>query len=282
MKINIYRPFALALLVSSMTAVGISQTTVMKRTAYKSDSVEFGAGGTVTITGAPFGSIRIEGWNKGEIEVSAEIQIEAPTEADLAKLAEVNGFVLDSTFNHLRINSVGTHDKNYLKRAGKKVPKNLLGLPFRIDYTIKVPQYCDLNVDGGVGDFNVAGVDGNLRINFIKGDARMTLDGGAIQAVFGTGNVDVTIPTRGWRGRFADIQLTSGTLNVFLPPNLNSVIDAVILRTGTIVNNFDELKPRTRNDKFTDRSIVGKSGIGGVPIKFTLGDGTMNISRVKQ
>lgn len=253
----------------------------VKRTVYKSDTVDFGAGGTVTVTGAPFGSVRIEGWNKNEIEVSAEIVIEAPTEADLAKLADVNGFVFDTTFNHLRITSVGTHDKGYLKKSGKKVPKNLIGLPFRIDYAIKVPRYCDLNVTGGEGDFYLSGVDGNLRINFIKGNASMSLDGGAVQAIFGTGDVTVRIPTRAWRGRFADISLTSGKMSVFLPPGLNSVFDAEILRSGAIVNNFAELKPRTRADKFTDRLMVAKAGNGGVPLKFTVGEGSLSIDTVK-
>jgi hypothetical protein len=133
-------------------------------------------------------------------------------------------------------------------------------------------------VTGGDGDFFVSGVDGNMRINFVKGNAKMSIDGGAIQAVFGAGDVDVTIPSRAWRGRFADISLTTGNMNVFLPPGINSQFDAAVLRTGAIVNNFTELKPRTRNDKFTDKSIVAKVGIGGVPIKFTVGDGNLNIA----
>ncbi|MBK7705383.1 MAG: hypothetical protein IPN69_20290 [Acidobacteria bacterium] len=281
MKIIQFRSIAIFVAVLLTAFSTMAQTALIKRTAFKSDSVEFGVGGTVTVTGAPFGSIRIEGWSKNEIEVSAEIQIEAANEADLAKLAGVNGFVLDSTFNHLRINSVGTHDKNYLKKSGKKIPKTLLGLPFRIDYVIKVPRYCDLNINGGSGDFFVSGVDGNMRVNFVKGDAKMSLDGGAIQAIFGTGNVDVTIPSRSWRGRFADVQLTSGTMNVFLPPGLNAMFDAAVLRTGNIGNTFTELKPRTRSDKFDDKLMVAKAGVGGVPMKFTVGDGVLNIAPIK-
>lgn len=270
--------YAAALLFA--VAVGAHAQTTVKRTAFKTDTVDFGAGGTVTITGAPIGSIRIEGWDKSLIEASAEVTLEAPTEADLAILAEVNGFVFEPTFNHLRITSVGAFDKSYLKRTKKKVPKNLVGLPFRIDYTIKVPRFCDLNVTGGAGDFTVSDVDGNMRINFVSGNAKMLLTGGAIQAIFGTGIVDVTIPSRSWRGRFADIQLTNGTMNVSLPPGLNAEFDAAILRSGVIVNGFAELKPRNRNDVFTDRLIAGRAGIGGIPLKFTVGEGNLNIASV--
>lgn len=266
------------LLTSSLIASG---QTLLKRTSYKNETIDFGAGGTVTIIGAPFGSISIEGWNKNEIEVSAEIEMQAATEADLAQLAEVNGFVMDESFNHLRIMSVGVHDKNYMKKTAKKFPRHLLGMPFKIDYQLKVPRYCDLNIDGGVGQFSLAGVDGNLRINFVNSNAKMILEGGAVQAVFGSGAVDVMIPTRNWRGRFADIQLSRGTLNVYLPLNLNAQVEANVLRTGQIENSFSELKPRDRKTQFTEKSVIARAGNGGIPLNFTVGDGILKIAEFK-
>jgi len=254
---------------------------LIKRTTYKSDSLEFGAGGTVSIIGAPNGSIEIEGWSKNEIEIAAEIEVQGATEADLSKLAEVNGFVLDESFGHVRIISIGTHDKDYMKRKAKKFPKNLLGLPFRVDYKIKLPRYCDLNIDGGNGDLSIGNVDGNMKIKYLNSNAVFNLVGGAINATIGGGTVDVTIPTRGWRGRFADIQLANGTMNVWLPLSFNAQIDASILRTGQIENSFAALKPRTRA-KFTEKSISAKSGTGGVPLNFTVGDGMLKISELKK
>jgi hypothetical protein len=69
----------------------------------------------------------------------------------------------------------------------------------------------------------------------------------ALQATFGGGIVDVSIPTRSWRGRFADIQLAKGTMNVWLPLSFNAEINAEVLRTGQIENSFAELKPKTRD-----------------------------------
>lgn len=259
-----------------------AQTTqLIKKTTYKTDSVEFGAGGTISVTGAPNGSISIEGWNKAEIEVSAEIEIQAATEADLAQLASVNSFVIDQGFNSTRIVSVGTFDKDYMKRTAKKFPKTLLGLPFKINYTIKVPRYCDLNITGGDGDFTLSGVDGEIYVKYLNSNAKMNLIGGSLQATFGGGTVDITIPTRSWRGRFADVQLATGTMNIQLPLSFNAEIDATVLRSGQVENTFGELKPKTRNVKFTEKSISAKAGNGGVPLKFTVGDGTLKISEVK-
>jgi beta-xylosidase len=125
---------------------------LIKRTAYKTETVELGAGGTVSVIGAPSGSIKVEGWQKNAVEISAEVEMQAASEADLAELAKVNGFVIDNDFGHIRITSVGTHDKSYMKRVAKKFPKNLLTMPLKIDYVIKVPVYSDLNIDGGRGD----------------------------------------------------------------------------------------------------------------------------------
>ena len=273
--------FAFFFAAFSVTCFAQTAPQLIKRTTYKSDNFEFGAGGTVSIIGAPNGSIEIEGWDKNEIEVAAEIEVQGATEADLSKLAEVNGFVLDESFGHVRIISIGTHDKDYMKRTAKKFPKNLLGLPFRVDYKIKLPRYCDINIDGGNGDLSIGNVDGSMKIKYLNSNAVFNLVGGAINATIGGGTVDVTIPTRGWRGRFADIQLANGTMNVRLPLSFNAQIDASILRTGQIENSVAALKPRTRA-KFTEKSISAKAGMGGVPLNFTVGDGMLKISELKK
>lgn len=255
--------------------------TLIKRTTYKNETFEFGAGGTISIIGAPQGSVSIEGWSKNEIELTAEIENQAMTEADLTKLAEVNGIIFDDVRGHLRIISVGTHDKDYMKRVGKKFPKNLLGMPFKVDYKLKVPKFCDIEVDGGNGDFSISGVDGTMNIKFLNSNAKIELVGGAIAATIGAGTVDVSIPTRNWRGRFVDIQLAKGNMNVKLPFSLNAEVNASVLRIGKIENSFTELKPRTKI-AFTEKSMTAKAGNGGIPLNFTVGDGDLNISQYKK
>lgn len=254
----------------------------VKRTTYKTDTLDFGPGGTLAVIGAPNGSIRIEGWNQNQIKIDAEIEIHARTEAELDEISKVTGFILQEAMGRTEITSVGTHDKGYLKKVAKKFPKGLLGLPFRIDYIIKVPRYCDLQIDGGKGDLYIAGIDGTMKINYLDTNARLDLVGGGIFATFGGGTVDVTVPNRNWRGRYADIQLASGTMNVSLPPSLNADLDAVILRSGAIENSYTDLKPKTRKDTFTEKLIAARSGVGGVPLKFTVGDGRMNIFQMKK
>jgi hypothetical protein len=160
--------------------------------------------------------------------------------------------------------------------VAKKLPKNLLDKPFRIDYRIKVPVYCDLEINGGRGDLVLSGVEGAIQIRVLEGNGNLTVTGGTINAVFGNGNVDVNIASRSWRGRHADFQLAGGNLNVKLLPNLNADINASILRTGKIENSITALKPRDRA-KFTEKTIAARAGNGGAVFSFTVGDGILTI-----
>src|SRR5260221_9791673 len=97
MKINKFSSLAAAIILL-LTAVSIvlAQTpSMLKRTTAKTDRFPFGAGGTVAIVGAPSGSIHVEGWSNNEVEITAEIELQAATEADLSKLAEVTGFTTE-------------------------------------------------------------------------------------------------------------------------------------------------------------------------------------------
>ena len=250
---------------------------LITRTKHTSETVEFGSGGTISVTGAPLGSVEIEGWNKPEVEISAEIIVQAKNEVDLDKLAAVCGFMLEDGMSHLRIKSVGTNDKKYLKRVMKKFPKRLRGTPYTVNYKIKAPSFSDLIIDGGHGDLKVSAVEGTMRISFVKSNAKLNLIGGTVQATIGSGDVDVTVATRSWRGRYADVKVLQGNLNVWLPQNLHANLNASVLRTGKIDNSYKLLKP-IRKTKFTEKDMHAKAGNGGAELSFTIGDGVLKIA----
>src|SRR4051794_1891615 len=145
----------------AVLACAVCTSAQLSRVVTKTDKLDFGVGGTVAIIGAPKGSIRVEASSRNEIEITAEIMLQALTESDLATLEHVTSYVLDESLGRVAITSVGTHDSKYLKHVAKKFPKNLMGLPFSINYVVKVPHYCDLQIDNGIGDVSVIGIEGN-------------------------------------------------------------------------------------------------------------------------
>lgn len=244
-------------------------------------SVPSGAGNTLTIFGAPTGSIKVTSHSLSRIEISARIMIEAPTQDGLDQLAAVTGFVTEEGAASVTIRTVGTHNKLGDKKFWKKIPKELLAQPFSIDYVLKVPKFLDLNINGGAGDLDVSGVEGSIRVSFASTKGNIALVGGGLSAQIGEGSLDVTFPARNWRSAMVEAQVAKGDLTVTFPLNLNADIDASALNGGSVVNEFPSLKIRDDRIPFTERSISARVGNGGVPIKLTTGNGTVKLKSPK-
>src|SRR5437763_16429848 len=106
----LWRPVNFELLFASMTRFkvvllfailliivtpALSQDALLTRTTTRRETRRFSYGGTITLIGAPRGSVTVEGWPRDEVQLVAEIELKAPTEAELDQLATVNSFVFD-------------------------------------------------------------------------------------------------------------------------------------------------------------------------------------------
>lgn len=258
-----------------------TSATLLTRTTTRHETKRFGYGGSLTIVGAPNGSITIEAWPRNEVDITADIELRAGTEEELTQLAAVNGFVLDAEVNHLRILTTGTHDKAFMKRAARNFPKKLMGLPWKIDYRIRVPAYTDLEINTGSGPFTLTGVEGSIRIMAVDSNANLTLSGGLVMATIERGSVNVRLTARSWRGAGADIRLASGDMTVELPAASSLDIDASVLRSGQIENSYTGLEPRD-DTSFTPRSMRARAGTGGPTLAFTVADGTLRLKQQKE
>lgn len=254
---------------------------LLTRTSTRRETARFSYGGTVTLIAAPRGSVTVEGWSRNEVEVTANIELKAPTEADLDQLVKVNTFVFDEDLNHISILTTGTHDRAFMKRSAKNFPKKLLNLPWKIDFRVRVPINTDLEVNAGHGEVKLSGVEGALRLSATESDTMLTLTGGTVSGTVTAGSITFAIPARSWRGAGADIRIASGIINVDLQPGFSGDIDADVLRTGKIVNTYDGLASREKPG-LTERTVRARAGAGGAYFKFTVGDGTVNIRRASQ
>lgn len=249
------------------------------RTTPRHQSGKMQFGGTLTISGAPAGSIVIEGWDRSEFDVTASIELQAPTAADLDLLAAINTFVVDEDVNHIRIMTTGTHDRAFMKKTAKNFPKTLLGLPWKLDFHIKVPALTDLEIDAGTGPISLSGVEGALHLNALSSDAELSLTGGIVSVLVQTGKVRLRIPSRGWHGLGAEVRMASGKLLIELMPGFSADLNATVLRFGAIAISTPDVKPR-EDGGITQRSVRARAGSGGATLDFTLGDGTIEIKQI--
>ena len=254
---------------------------LLTHTSTRRETRRFHYGGTVTLIAAPRGSVTVEAWPRNEVELTANIELKGPTEADLDQLAVVNSFVFDEDMNHVSILTTGTHDRAYMKRTAKNFPKRLLNMPWKIDYQLRVPVNTDLEINAGHGEVKLSGVEGALRVSATESDTALTLTGGTLSTTVTAGSITLSIPARSWRGNGADIRIASGTINVDLQPGFSGDIDAEILRTGKIVSTYEGLASREKPG-ITERTVRARAGAGGPYFKFTVGDGTVNIRKATQ
>lgn len=250
---------------------------LLKRTTTRRELKRMGYGGSVTIYGAPEGSVTVEAWQRSEVEITAEVEQSADTEENLTRLAALNTFTVDEDVNHISVLTVGLHDRKYAKRAARGLPKNLPAMPWRIDYHVKVPAVCDLEISAGRGALVLSGVEGALRINAGGGpDSLFALAGGDVEATLASGPVTVRPSARSWRGRGLNLRVASGDITVELPAGFNGDLNAEVLRAGRVENAYPGLVPRERTTP-TERSLQGRAGNGGATLSFTVGDGTLRI-----
>jgi hypothetical protein len=248
----------------------------LSRTTTRHENRRLNYGGSVTLVGAPAGAITIEGWQRNEIDITAQIELRADTEENLARLAAIETFVVDTDADHVRVIATSTQDKEFMKRYAKNFPKNLIGLPWKIDFQIKMPALTDLEIDCGNGPIKVVGVEGALRINALASDAVLALTGGDAVITVQQGSIQLGIPGHSWHGLGADIKLASGAFTVELPPDFSADIDASVLRNGQVDNTYSGLAARD-GETATSRSLRGRAGSGGATLAFTVGDGTLKI-----
>jgi hypothetical protein len=253
---------------------------LLKRTTTRRELKRLGYGGSVTIYGAPEGSVTVEAWPRSEVEVTAEVEQSADTEENLTRLAALNTFAVDEDVNHVRVMTAGLHDRKYAKRAAKGLPKHLPAMPWKIDYRVKVPAACDLEINAGRGALVVSGVEGALRVNAGGGpDSLFALAGGDVEATVASGPFNVRAGARSWRGRGLRVRLIKGDLTVELPAGFSGDVDAEVLRAGRIENAYPGLTPRERTTP-TERSLQARAGNGGATLSFTVTDGTLRIKQV--
>lgn len=250
----------------------------LTRTTTRRETRRFAFGNTLTIVGAPVGSITVEAWGRAEIEITADVELHADTEEDLALLAGVNTFLLDADGTHFRLLTTGTHDSKFMRKA-KNFPKRLLAMPWRIDYHVRVPAVIDLDVSAGSGALSFDGFEGSLQLRGGECDATFNLAGGDVTATLLGGTALFRVPASSWRGRGATVKLVRGTLTVALPANFNADIDATVLRAGDISGTHDSFAPRD-DSELTSRSWRVRAGGGGASLSFEIGDGAIRFAQL--
>ena len=81
-----------------------------------------------------------------------------------------------------------------MKRRLKNFPKNLLNLPWKIDYRLRVPVNTDLEINAGHGPVKLSGVEGAMRVSATESETALLLTGGIVSTTVTAGRLRSPIP----------------------------------------------------------------------------------------
>jgi hypothetical protein len=87
---------------------------LLTRSTRRRESARFSYGGTVTLVGAPRGSVTVEGWYRNDVDFTADIEVTSEKEIDLVELARVNNFVFVVEMHLISFLPVGTQVRSYM------------------------------------------------------------------------------------------------------------------------------------------------------------------------
>jgi len=135
-------------------------------------SLEFGARGTIQIVDS-FGSVKVEGWDKEEVELSVTKRTQKKYEPkDLAKAAkELERFKI--TMESVGETSLLVINTAYPSWTPARMFRGKTNL--NLDYLIKVPRQSTLLIKHGIGEVEVTNVSGDIEATASIGEVSLKL-----------------------------------------------------------------------------------------------------------
>jgi DUF4097 and DUF4098 domain-containing protein YvlB len=215
------------------------------------------AAGPLTVDAGTNGGIRIEGWDRNEIHITAVINAHAGTEADAKQLA--SGIQIQAGSG--KVSSTGPS-------AGRREG-------WSVSFRINVPRHNDLDLNANNGGVTISGVTGNIRFDTNNGGVRLTDLGGDVRGATHNGGLSVLLSGNRWEGPGLDVETTNGGVTLSIPDGYNAD-----LTTRTVNGGFRTEVPITIQGELTSAKGVSTTlGAGGAPVSVRTTNGGLRINR---
>ena len=211
--------------------------------------------GTVELSNVN-GDVTIRGWDKKQVDIKA-------TKRGPAEFLDDIEIEIDASPERLTIET--------------KYPRTRRETHVSVEYELMVPKHAKLdsitNVNGAI---DVAGVQGEIRINTVNGSAEMNGTTSSVDAETVNGNITakwIEFPSNG----AVKMRTVNGSLELELPSNANADVEASSMN-GSIHTDF----PITVQGRFLSRKLEGKIGNGGSNIDLSTVNGAIDILKTKR
>ncbi|MCS7078985.1 MAG: hypothetical protein NZ585_02905 [Chloracidobacterium sp.] len=265
---------------ATLIAEGRTDSGGFFREYVREQRIRFEYGRALKVTTPPTGSLTVVGRKRSELSIQARIRVEGASADDVAALAERIGFQLDARDARLHLMSIGPAVKNLSRKERRAVaeglPSPLLRLPYRIDYTLSVPEYTDLEITVFDGELTVSGVYGGIVFAVQRGRVLLNGVAGTVVGRLATGNARVELNGRSWRGSGLDLRVGTGDILLSVPRGFAAEV-ALAASTPLDIRYPLDRGPETPSDTPYGLQTRGRFGVGGAELRLATGRGAIRV-----
>ena len=215
--------------------------------------IQLPAGGDIEVDGGKNGGIRIEGWDRDEIAIEAQVSVYGRVR-DAEDLAQEIEIYTDG----LRIYAEG--------------PRRGDDQPWVVNYRLRVPRESDLRLITYNGGILISDIDGVVEFAAKNGGIKLRNLAGDVRGETQNGGLDIRLDGNTWKGEGLDVETTNGGIHLLLPEEYDAR-----LVTGTRNGRIDLDLPGERRSSHKGRSFRTTLGEGGPLIRVVTRNGGVDI-----
>ncbi len=216
----------------------------------------FKAGGAITVDPGSNGAIRVTGWDRDSVAVTAKIQAQAESDADARALAQ-----------QIRIVTSG----GTIRADG---PATRHRVSWSVSFDVSVPRRTDLTARTVNGPISVEGVTGRMDLTAENGPVHLEAVGGDVHARTVNGPLVVTLEGDKWDGTGLDSETHNGPVVLTIPAGYSAHLE-----TGTVNGPMSIDFPITVQGRFSGHDIETDLGSGGPTIRAVTTNGPVTVRR---
>lgn len=214
------------------------------------------AGRSIAIDGQRNGGVRVFGWDRDSVQVTARMQAQDRTDAGAREL-----------LSRIRI----VADGRGVRADGPATGGEYEG--WSVSYYVYVPRRFDLDLEAHNGGLSVAGVSGTLALSTHNGSVALVGVGGDVRANTQNGSLNVQLTGTEWDGTGLDAETRNGSVRLAVPEQY-----AARLETGTVNGAIRTDIPVTLSGRISRQLSIPLGG-GGKTIRAMTTNGSVTITR---
>ncbi len=201
------------------------------------------------------GSIKVHGWDKGDVLVRACIQAAAQTDSEARAIA--SQVTIASGPGMIEPTGPATSEHTY----------------WGLSYEVWVPNVSNLKMQANNGSISVDAVRGQIHFHTENGSVHLTQVGGDVDGSTTNGSLAIDLAGTGWTGSGLRVETTNGSVRLTLPDNFSAQVQASTVN-GKVHTDF----PVTITGEI-GKNLSFQLGQGGPTIEAKTVNGSVHIGR---